>query len=205
MFDLKKYEGKSKQDLLKKIIEELNCNENELVILENFIEGKLFKSQKYELSVITKSQIKEDLRQFFKELGKLMNITIESEINFVEDEIYNVNLITSNNSILIGREGKTIESIQYLIRQIFQNKLQNKIKVNIDISNYKLDKNKKFEKNIKNIAREVQKSKIDVSLDPMNSYNRRIVHTIVDEFDNLETESIGEGKERHVVIKYVEK
>lgn len=205
MFDLKKYEGKSKDDLLKKITEELNCNEDELVILENFTEGKLFKAQKYELSIITKSQIKEDLRKFFKELGRLINITIEAEINLVEDEIYNVNLITSNNPTLIGREGKTVESLQYLIRQVIQNKLRNKIKVNIDISNYKLDKNKKFEKNIKNIAREVQRSKIDVSLDPMNSYNRRIVHTIVDEFSNLETESIGEGKERHVVIKYVEK
>ena len=205
MFSLLMYEGKNREDLINKITEELNCNENELVILEQFTEGKLFKSQKYNLSVITKAEIKKQLKNFFNELGKLMNVTIESEINITEDNIYNINLVTSNNSILIGKEGKTLDAIQCLLRQISQNDLQNKIKINVDISNYKYEQTKKLEKNIKNIAKEVLKTKVDTSLDPMNSYNRRIVHTIVSEFSDLETESIGEGKERHVVIRYVGK
>lgn len=205
MFSLLMYEGKNREDLINKITEELNCNENELVILEQFTEGKLFKSQKYNLSVITKAEIKKQLKNFFNELGKLMNVTIESEINITEDNIYNINLVTSNNSILIGKEGKTLDAIQCLLRQISQNDLQNKIKINVDISNYKYEQTKKLEKNIKNIAKEVLKTKVDTSLDPMNSYNRRIVHTIVSKFSDLETESIGEGKERHVVIKYVGK
>ena len=205
MFNLLMYEGKNREDLINKITEELNCNENELVILEQFTEGKLFKSQKYNLSVITKAEIKKQLKNFFNELSKLMNVTIESEINITEDNIYNINLVTSNNSILIGKEGKTLDAIQCLLRQISQNDLQNKIKINVDISNYKYEQTKKLEKNIKNIAKEVLKTKVDTSLDPMNSYNRRIVHTIVSEFSDLETESVGEGKERHVVIKYVGK
>ena len=205
MFSLLMYEGKNREDLINKITEELNCNENELVILEQFTEGKLFKSQKYNLSVITKAEIKKQLKNFFNELSKLMNVTIESEINITEDNIYNINLVTSNNSILIGKEGKALDAIQCLLRQISQNDLQNKIKINVDISNYKYEQTKKLEKNIKNIAKEVLKTKVDTSLDPMNSYNRRIVHTIVSEFSDLETESVGEGKERHVVIKYVGK
>lgn len=205
MFSLLMYEGKNREDLINKITEELNCNENELVILEKFTEGKIFKSQKYNLSVITKAEIKKQLKNFFNELSKLMNVTIESEINITEDNIYNINLVTSNNSILIGKEGKTLDAIQCLLRQISQNDLQNKIKINVDISNYKYEQTKKLEKNIKNIAKEILKTKVDTSLDPMNSYNRRIVHTIVSEFSDLETESVGEGKERHVVIKYVGK
>lgn len=205
MFSLLMYEGKNREDLINKITEELNCNENELVILEQFTEGKIFKSQKYNLSVIPKAEIKKQLKNFFNELSKLMNVTIESEINITEDNIYNINLVTSNNSILIGKEGKTLDAIQCLLRQISQNDLQNKIKINVDISNYKYEQAKKLEKNIKNIAKEVLKTKVDTSLDPMNSYNRRIVHTIVSEFSDLETESVGEGKERHVVIKYVGK
>ena len=205
MFSLLMYEGKNREDLINKITEELNCNENELVILEQFTEGKIFKSQKYNLSVITKAEIKKQLKNFFNELSKLMNVTIESEINITEDNIYNINLVTSNNSILIVKEGKTLDAIQCLLRQISQNDLQNKIKINVDISNYKYEQTKKLEKNIKNIAKEVLKTKVDTSLDPMNSYNRRIVHTIVSEFSDLETESVGEGKERHVVIKYVGK
>lgn len=205
MFSLLMYEGKNREDLINKITEELNCNENELVILEQFTEGKIFKSKKYNLSVITKAEIKKQLKNFFNELSKLMNVTIESEINITEDNIYNINLVTSNNSILIGKEGKTLDAIQCLLRQISQNDLQNKIKINVDISNYKYEQTKKLEKNIKNIAKEVLKTKVDTSLDPMNSYNRRIVHTIVSDFSDLETESVGEGKERHVVIKYVGK
>lgn len=205
MFSLLMYEGKNREDLINKITEELNCNENELVILEQFTEGKIFKSQKYNLSVITKAEIKKQLKNFFNELSKLMNVTIESEINITEDNIYNINLVTSNNSILIGKEGKTLDAIQCLLRQISQNDLKNKIKINVDISNYKYEQTKKLEKNIKNIAKEILKTKVDTSLDPMNSYNRRIVHTIVSEFSDLETESVGEGKERHVVIKYVGK
>lgn len=205
MFSLLMYEGKNREDLINKITEELNCNENELVILEQFTEEKIFKSQKYNLSVTTKAEIKKQLKNFFNELSKLMNVTIESEINITEDNIYNINLVTSNNSILIGKEGKTLDAIQCLLRQISQNDLQNKIKINVDISNYKYEQTKKLEKNIKNIAKEVLKTKVDTSLDPMNSYNRRIVHTIVSEFSDLETESVGEGKERHVVIKYVGK
>ena len=148
MFSLLMYEGKNREDLINKITEELNCNENELVILEQFTEGKLFKSQKYNLSVITKAEIKKQLKNFFNELSKLMNVTIESEINITEDNIYNINLVTSNNSILIGKEGKTLDAIQCLLRQISQNDLQNKIKINVDISNYKYEQTKKLEKNI---------------------------------------------------------
>ena len=64
---------------------------------------------------------------------------------------------------------------------------------------------KNIEREVKQIAKEVQESKLDASLDPMNSYERRLVHNIINEYPDLSTESFGEGKDRHVVIKYVEK
>ena len=73
----------------------------------------------------------------------------------------------------------------------------------IDVANYKKNKLKKLEKEDKYIAKEVKKSKIDVSLDPMNSYERRMIHNLISNYEGLTTESIGEGKERHVVIKYI--
>ena len=78
------------------------------------------------------------------------------------------------------------------------------IKINIDASNYKKKKEEYFEREIKKIAKEVLKTKIDTKLDPMNSYNRRIVHSIVSNFKNLKTESIGEEPNRYTIIKYVE-
>ena len=64
---------------------------------------------------------------------------------------------------------------------------------------------KNIEIEVRKIADEMEKSHLEVSLDPMNSYERRLVHNIINEYSNLTTESYGEGKDRHVVIKYIEK
>ena len=68
----------------------------------------------------------------------------------------------------------------------------------------KEEKEEHFEKEIKNIIKEVMSTHIDVKLDPMNSYNRRIVHNLVSSYDNLTTESIGEEPNRYTIIKYRE-
>jgi len=132
-----------------------------------------------------------------------MNIVINNEI-LVSDEIYNVTLISNNNSILIGKEGKTLNALQTLVRQIVRNKTNTSIKINLDVSNYKMKKMKNIERIVRQVAKEVKTSKVTVSLDPMNSYERRYVHTIISEYPELETESVGEGKERHITIKYKE-
>lgn len=79
------------------------------------------------------------------------------------------------------------------------------IHVNVDIAGYKEQRLRNIERQIEDIAKEVLSSKIDVSLDPMNAYERRKVHTIISNIDHLKTESVGEGKERHIVIRYIEK
>ena len=66
---------------------------------------------------------------------------------------------------------------------------------------YKLKQQKRLESLAKRVAREVSKTKIDAKLDPMNSYERRIVHTTLQERDDVTTESTGEGEKRHVVVK----
>lgn len=197
------FEGKTKEEVLNKVKEELQLEEKDLYIDEEFHEAKLFKSSKCILTVITKNDIKEYLKNFIEEYSKLMNIKIQYELNET-DGIYNLTLVSENNPILIGREGKTLESLQLLLRQSVQKQTGHSIKVNIDISGYKNKKMKNLEYEVKKIAREVQTSKIDASLDPMNSYERRRIHTLISEMKNLTTESVGEGKERHIIIKYVE-
>lgn len=78
------------------------------------------------------------------------------------------------------------------------------LKINLDVSNYKMKKMKNIEKIVREVALEVKNSKVTASLDPMNSYERRFVHTIISEYPELETESVGEGLERHITIKYKE-
>lgn len=200
---LKKYEGKNKEEILKKILKELNCNQNDLFLKSEFIEGKLFKSSKYIVSVVTKKEIIEYISEYIQNLSRCMKINIESEILESED-IFKVTLVSDQNAILIGKEGRTLNSIQLLLKQSIKNKIGLSLKINVDVANYKVKKLKNIEYQVKKIINEVQSTKITAALDPMNSYERRFVHNLVSEYKNLTTESIGEGRDRRVTIKYKE-
>ena len=201
--ELKKYEGKNKEEILKKILKELNCDQNDLFLKSEFIEGKLFKSSKYIVSVVTKKEIIEYISEYIQNLSRCMKINIESEILESED-IFKVTLISDQNAILIGKEGRTLNSIQLLLKQSIKNKIGLSLKINVDVANYKVKKLKNIEYQVKKIIKEVQSTKITAALDPMNSYERRFVHNLVSEYKNLTTESIGEGRDRRVTIKYKE-
>ncbi len=201
--ELKKYEGKNKEEILKKILKELNCNQNDLFLKSEFIEGKLFKSSKYIVSVVTKKEIIEYISEYIQNLSRCMKINIESEILESED-IFKVTLVSDQNAILIGKEGRTLNSIQLLLKQSIKNKIGLSLKINVDVANYKVKKLKNIEYEVKKIINEVQSTKITAALDPMNSYERRFVHNLVSEYKNLTTESIGEGRDRRVTIKYKE-
>ena len=163
----------------------------------------LFKSKKYLCVAIKKEDIKNNIKSFCKELASKMNIDINVEIR-EEDNIFNVLLISDNNPILIGKDGRTINSLQLLIRQYLNKNGKFNIKVNLDVSNYKAKKVKNTEFEIKKIAKEVLKTKVEAKLDPMNSYQRRIVHSVVSNFEGLETESVGEEPNRYVIIRVKE-
>lgn len=203
MLNVLKFEGKTEEEVLANALQELNVTENEIFIKKEFIEGKLFKSSKTILSILKKKDVEIFIKDFLKKLGALMSIDVDMEI-LEKDGIYSITLVSDNNAILIGKEGKTLNSIQTILRQTLKNASEFSIKVNLDVSNYKLKKMKNIERLVKDLAKEVKETKLSVSLEPMNSYERRLVHTIIGEYPDLETESTGEGKERHVTIKYKE-
>ncbi|MEG2251316.1 MAG: R3H domain-containing nucleic acid-binding protein [Bacilli bacterium] len=197
MIEVFKIEGKDEKVLLN----EVDCNEIHYIV--NEIPGKLFKSKKYELKYIKQDDIKEFIKEFILNLGKSLKIDIKSEMIY-KNECYNVVLDSEDNSLIIGKDGRTLNSIQLLIHQIISNLTNFNIRINVDVANYKEKKQKRLESEIKNIAKEVSESKIEAKLDPMNSYERRLVHTIISEYKNLETESFGENPERYVVIRFKE-
>lgn len=203
MINVLKYEGKEKEEINEKVINELNCDLDELYITYEFIEGKLFKSSKYIASVIKKQDIINFINETIKKIGNYMNIVIDTEI-LVTDNIYSITLVSNNNAILIGKDGKTLNALQTLVRQIVKANTNINIKINLDVANYKVKKMKNIERIAREVAKEVINTKVTVALDPMNSYERRLVHTIIDEYKELTTESVGEGINRHITIKYKE-
>ena len=202
MLKLYSFEGKTQEEALEKALSNLNASTNEVIYNITETEGKLFKAKKIIVNVVLNNDVKNEIKDFINELKKKMNIDINMEVKEVDD-VFNVLLISDNNSILIGKEGRTINALQLILRQTL-NKYGLNIKVNLDVSNYKANKVKNIEYEIKKLARNVLDTKVEAKLDPMNSYERRVVHTVISEFEFLETESFGEEPERYVIIRYKE-
>lgn len=194
-------EGKTKEEIITKYLEENNLTESDIFYTEREVKGGLLKSKKIELEIVSKNDIIKFIKDFISNLSKNMGIEITSEVRENEG-IYTVLLVTDNNPVIIGKDGRTIDSIQLLIRQALLTQTNKNIKVIVDASDYRSSKQRNFEREIKKIAREVLKTKVEAKLDPMNSFNRRIVHSILADYENLETESFGETPNRYVVIRY---
>ena len=129
-----------------------------------------------------------------------MGLTVNLEVRRREDNI-TIKIFSDHNALLIGKNGNTIEALQTIVRQIIYNETNNYIGVVLDVENYKDKKVKNIEYLAKKVAREVAKTKVEATLDSMNSYERRIVHSILSEDKYVYTESTGEEPNRCVVIK----
>lgn len=197
------YEDKTIEKALEKCLNDLNVNKDDIYYKEEIQKGSLLKASKAIIEVIKKDDIKILINNFIKEIGKYINLTIKTDIYF-RDENIKVILDSENNAVLIGKNGKMLNSIQTLLKKHIENETSMNLKVYIDIENYKQKKIENLEKNVRKIINEVLLTKIDAKLDEMNSYERRIVHNIVSEYDFIISESFGETPHRYVVIKYVE-
>jgi len=194
------YSGKTKEEALEKALEELMVNESEIYIKETEQKVGLFKNKKVELQVIKKVDVVEELKSFIKNVTKLMGIEANLEVKNREDNV-SITLYSDNNSILIGKGGRTLDSISMIAKQYIKNEIGTNFRFQLDVGEYKVKQQKNIEFLAKKVAREVAKTKIEAKLDPMNSYERRLVHSILSDNDKVYTESIGEEPNRAVVIK----
>jgi len=117
----------------------------------------------------------------------------ENEITYVVQ--------SSENPLLIGKNGKTLENIQFYIRNIVNSYSDERFIVLIDIGGYKENRKKQLEILATKTAKEVARTRIEVKLESMNAYERRIVHTKLSDWRDVSTVSEGEGQDRHLVIK----
>ena len=199
-----KFQAKSEEGLLEKALVELNLKENEVVTKIYEEKGGLFSGKKYSIEVVKLSDIAELGKELLKELLSSLdsNANIETKIR---DGQIKYEIFSQNNSVLIGKKGHILDSIQVYLRQAIYNAIDLYINVSIDVEKYKEKQTYFLEKKVKKIAREVTLSKGMVKLDPMDAYTRKIVHSALQGFKYISTESEGEEPNRCVVIKYKEK
>ena len=201
MITFHRYEGKTLEIVKENCENELNVSLDKIYYVTKETESGLFKGKKVILEAITEDEIISSIKKFIKELSNNMNLNINSEIK-IQDNNISIILVSDNNNILIGKDGKTLNSLQLILRQTYNELNKFNLKISLDIGNYRAKKVRNLEREIKKVCKEVQNTKVDVKLDPMNSYERRIVHSVVSEFENLESISEGIEPERYTIIKY---
>ncbi len=200
---LEVFEGKTFEEAKEKALEELGIEESEAFFSKEEKKGGLFKGTTYICKVAKITDVADFLKEKIAELLENMGIEAKFETNIREEQI-NIKMYSDKNSILIGKNGQTLMAIQTVLRQMVHNEIGVYPYILLDVENYKEKKISNLERNAKRIAREVLKTKVDVTLDDMNSYERRIVHNALTKYKNLSTASEGEEPHRHIVIRYIE-
>jgi spoIIIJ-associated protein len=129
-----------------------------------------------------------------------IEITTEAKL---EDDIIHVTINSERNPVLIGKNGRTLQAINELVRLAVSNKFRHRYRILLDVGGYKEDKYSRLAYIAKRTANDVLKTHVDVRLDPMTPDERRVIHNTLNGMANIKTESSGEGQDRAVVIKYV--
>lgn len=193
------YEGKTYEDAKEKALSELKLVEENLII--NILEEKNTLLKKItKIEVINYNDIIDYAKELINEITKLMGLTINLEVRRREENI-TIKIFSDHNAVLIGKNGYTIQALQTLVKQILYNETNQNISIILDVENYKEKKIKNIEYLAKKVAKEVAKTKVEVKLDSMNSYERRIIHNLLSDNKYVYTESTGEEPNRCVVIK----
>ena len=128
-----------------------------------------------------------------------LDVAIEVAYNKEENEM-SINLVGDDMGILIGKRGQTLDSLQYLVSMVLNKESDGYLRVKLDTENYRSRRKETLETLAKNIAYKVKRTKRSVSLEPMNPYERRIIHAALQNDKYVTTRSEGEEPFRHVVI-----
>lgn len=139
--------------------------------------------------------------EFLEQVFGAMNMQVSISVSYNEEEKeMNVNLEGEDMGILIGKRGQTLDSLQYLVSLVVNKTSADYIRVKLDTENYRERRKETLETLAKNIAYKVKRTKRSVSLEPMNPYERRIIHAALQNDKYVVTRSDGEEPFRHVII-----
>jgi len=219
--EISHYEKKSQQQKENKF-SPLNQQKKETITSEAFTEKKEFiqnSSEKekshYETDALTEKstekvpkyttvmsndEIEKRIRVFLGDIFKAMGMEVQIEIRFDEPECVNVEFSGENMGVLIGKRGQTLDSIQYLTSLVVNKGKDKYVRIKVDTEDYRNRRKQTLESLARNIAYRVKRSRRPVSLEPMNPYERRIIHSALQGDKYVTTRSEGEEPFRHVVV-----
>lgn len=148
-----------------------------------------------------KNDVINNMKSFLGKVFDAMDMQVEIDAKLDEEnKLMEVELKGSDMGILIGKRGQTLDSLQYLTNLAVNKHSENYVKVKLDTEDYRKRRKETLENLAKNIAYKVKRTKRPVSLEPMNPFERRVIHFALQNDKYVETHSEGEEPFRHVVV-----
>ena len=174
----------------------------EYEILDEGKKGILgFNSKPAVLKVWKKNSVEETVRAFLDEIFKAMNMQVNMEFQVEEQQrTINVELRGSDMGVLIGKRGQTLDALQHLTNLAANKTQEERWKIKIDTENYRKRRKETLENLARNIAHKVRKTKRSVALEPMNPFERRVIHAVLQNDRYVATHSAGDEPNRYVVV-----
>jgi spoIIIJ-associated protein len=146
--------------------------------------------------------IKKLIEDILNNMGVRYDIVEETEDTLTQNKLYRIK--SPESGLLIGDRGETFQALSHLIRRIASKGLEEMADFSIDVNDYRASMIERLKMTAGILANRARDMKTNVEMDPMSSYERLIIHGALSGQPNIKTESIGEGKDRRLVIKYVE-
>ncbi|MDR0934953.1 MAG: KH domain-containing protein [Erysipelotrichaceae bacterium] len=200
---MKEFIGKNLEEVLDKAVEETGTRKEDLIYTLEEEKRGLF-SKKTVINVYDLSDVIESAENYILEV--IDSLGVESTVSSkLDGEIIRLTVDSTHNPILIGKNGRTLQAINELTKLAVNNKFRKRFRILVDINGYKDNKYDKISWHARKIAKEVQRTHINATLDPMPADERRIVHNALNNMHNIKTESKGDGTHRQVQIIYIEK
>lgn len=198
---MKTYTAKTLEEALAEASQELGQDVEELIYDSSEKKG-LF-SKKVVVSVYELSDIIQYAEDYI--LGVVDALGIESSVKSrLDDNIIRITVDSTHNPILIGKNGKTLQALNELVKLAVSNHFKRRFRILLDINGYKDNKYSRLIRVARRCGHEVQKSKATYTFEPMPADERRTIHNALSNMDHIRTESVGEGTHRQVQIIYVD-
>lgn len=196
--------GKSVEEALRLALIELDANRDEVEyeIIEEGSKGFLgFGAKETKLRVSKKHNAADIAQAFLANMLREMNISATISAELYDDNL-SINMAGEDMAILIGKRGQTLDSLQYLISLVVNKNRDEYVRVVLDTENYRMKRKETLENLAGKLAFKVKKSRKNVILEPMNPYERRIIHSALQNNPFVSTKSEGDEPFRKVVIYY---
>lgn len=153
------------------------------------------------IEAAVKNSVSDIASDFLKDVFAAMNMTVVVDVRYnADDNEMNIDLSGDDMGVLIGKRGQTLDSLQYLVSLVVNKGNEDYIRVKVDTENYRERRKSTLENLAKNMAYKVKRTRRPLHLEPMNPYERRIIHSALQNDKFVTTHSEGEEPYRHVVI-----